>query len=198
MKKLHLDIVPDGPAEDRLLLLVLLHGVDQAVSKPELVVEQDCNVWVEVGHDTEALVVPAELLDQQLPPEGLLLVLQGLQPFRFSQGPLKKQFCLWIHLKRNYLRSWKDVEIIIRLPPPPQRNFSSAWVLFALAATSSSRPARWGGSSWGRGGWGRCWSSRRRRPAATQELPMSRRPPCLSACRGSSSAGTCRSWTPRR
>ena len=96
----HLDIVPDGPAEDRFLLLVLLHGVDQAVGQPELVIKQDRDVGVEVGHDAEALVVPAELLHQQLSPQKVLLLALGVfDPLRLSQGTLQKQFCLRIHLK---------------------------------------------------------------------------------------------------
>ena len=96
---LYLNVVPDGPAEDRFLLLVLLHAsVDEAVGQPELVIKQDGDVGVKVGHDAEALVVPAELLHQQLPPR-LLLALNVFNHLRFSQGTLQKQFCLRVHLK---------------------------------------------------------------------------------------------------
>ena len=78
---LHLYIIPDGSPEDCFLLLALLHRVDEAVSQSELVVEQDRDVRVEVGHHAEALVVPAELLHQQLPPlQVLLLALHVFNP----------------------------------------------------------------------------------------------------------------------
>ena len=94
----YLNVVPDCSAEDCLLLLVLLHRVDKARSQPELVVKKGGDVWVEVRHDAEPLVVPAELLHEQLPPWTILSALKALRALGISKGPLQNQIRLRNHL----------------------------------------------------------------------------------------------------